>query len=96
MSTLMGYVLGRAAVRSEQGRAKAAEAFTDILTGYPGEQGLLAELEKLRAENANLRQIARTNKAIAEQNHASALSWLEHAAELEQKLETAQRALGQI
>lgn len=80
MSTLMGYMLGRASVKVQQQHERVAQNMVDALTGAVDPE---TEVQMLRAELARVREIALWNKAVAEGNHASALSWRERALEAE-------------
>ena len=80
MSTLMGYMLGRASVQIQQQHERVAQNMVDALTGAVDPE---TEIQMLRAEIARVREIALKNKEVAEGNHASALSWRERALEAE-------------
>ena len=84
MSTLVGYVLGRASVKVQQQRERVAQNIVDALTGAVDPE---TEVQMLRAELARVREIALRNKAVAEGNHASAISWRERALEAEARKE---------
>lgn len=76
MSTLMGYMLGRASVQIQQQHERVAQNVADAFTGAVDPE---TEVQMLRAEVARVREIALRNKEVAEGNHASALSWRERA-----------------
>src|SRR3954465_2428155 len=80
MSTLMGYMLGRASVKVQQQHERVAQNLVDAITGAVDPE---TEVQMLRAELARVREIALRNKEVAEGNHASALSWRERALEAE-------------
>lgn len=80
MSTLVGYMLGRASVKVQQQHERVAENLTAALTGAVDPE---TEIQRLRAEVARVRAIALKNKEVAEGNHASALSWRQRALEAE-------------
>ena len=80
MSTLMGYMLGRASVKVQQQHERVAQNMVDALTDAVDPE---TEIQMLRAELARVREIAFRNKEVAEGNHASALSWRERALEAE-------------
>ena len=82
MSTLMGYMLGRASIQVQQQNQRVAQNMVDALTGAVDPE---TEILRLRAEIDRIREIALKNKEVAEGNHASALSWRARAMEAEAK-----------
>ncbi|TDH62366.1 hypothetical protein E2C06_12215 [Dankookia rubra] len=84
MSTLIGYMLGRASVKIQQQHERVAQNMVDALTGAVDPE---TEIQNLRAEIARVRAIALKNKEVAEGNHASALSWRARALEAEARKE---------